>query len=234
MAACARIGPSGTLNGSRIMAHVLIADAAMGVRAFYAEILEEAGHTAVTAEHAAQASGLRRHSPVDLTLLDTRLPGDRTVDLLRAWSLAGQWMEPVILLCNPADQARFSNPHQLGAVAMLQKPVPQNELLRVVAHILSSRPRAAARPAQTPALPARLVDMDTHFDEARSSFEQAYLAFHLAKNQGNLTLTAQTTQLDRTTLYRKLRKFGMSPDNARARPRGATILSNPPRAASSH
>jgi DNA-binding NtrC family response regulator len=198
------------------MANLLIAHRAMGVRAFYAEVLEEAGHCVAVAENSSEIHAWHRRFTPDLTLLDIHLHGAKDFDGCHGELPPGEWMGPVILLCNPADLKGDTAPLRVGTVALLPIPTPEAKLLQVVAIALDRYPRSA-KTSQTPrTLPMRSLNLDVGFNEARVRFEKTYLAFHLIKNQGCLTQTAQTTGLDRTTLYRKLRKFGMSARDARS------------------
>lgn len=82
-------------------------------------------------------------------------------------------------------------------------------------------PPLATRPAQAeavrPPLSARemaqqtlaAIDVDAPLREARDNFERAYLVYHLEKESGSMTRVAESTGLERTHLYRKLKQLGI-------------------------
>jgi DNA-binding NtrC family response regulator len=45
--------------------------------------------------------------------------------------------------------------------------------------------------------------------EARDDFERAYLNYHLEQERGSMTRVAESTGLERTHLYRKLKQLGI-------------------------
>ena len=53
------------------------------------------------------------------------------------------------------------------------------------------------------------IDVDAPLREARDDFERAYLSYHLEKEQGSMTRVAESTGLERTHLYRKLKQLGI-------------------------
>ncbi|MBU3724586.1 MAG: response regulator [Burkholderiaceae bacterium] len=53
------------------------------------------------------------------------------------------------------------------------------------------------------------IDVDAPLREARDDFERAYLMYHLEKEHGSMTRVAESTGLERTHLYRKLKQLGI-------------------------
>lgn len=53
------------------------------------------------------------------------------------------------------------------------------------------------------------IDVDGPLREARDDFERAYLSYHLEKEKGSMTRVAESTGLERTHLYRKLKQLGI-------------------------
>ena len=45
--------------------------------------------------------------------------------------------------------------------------------------------------------------------EARDAFEKAYFEYHLMQTGGSMTRVAESTGLERTHLYRKLKQLGV-------------------------
>ncbi len=53
------------------------------------------------------------------------------------------------------------------------------------------------------------IDVDAPLREARDAFERAYLMYHLENENGSMTRVAESTGLERTHLYRKLKQLGI-------------------------
>ncbi len=62
----------------------------------------------------------------------------------------------------------------------------------------------------SPALqPVQSFRLDRRLREARNAFEKSYFEFHLAREDGSMNQVAQTTGLERTHLYRKMKQLGV-------------------------
>lgn len=53
------------------------------------------------------------------------------------------------------------------------------------------------------------IDLNGPLREARDAFERAYLSYHLENENGSMTRVAESTGLERTHLYRKLKQLGI-------------------------
>ena len=53
------------------------------------------------------------------------------------------------------------------------------------------------------------IDLNGPLREARDAFERAYIAYHLENENGSMTRVAESTGLERTHLYRKLKQLGI-------------------------
>lgn len=53
------------------------------------------------------------------------------------------------------------------------------------------------------------IDLAGPLREARDAFERAYLSYHLENENGSMTRVAESTGLERTHLYRKLKQLGI-------------------------
>ncbi len=88
------------------------------------------------------------------------------------------------------------------ALAALEEEIDSDEIRRVLF------PEAAAAPAiALPGLPSEAMDLPLR--EARELFERIYFEHHLRADGGNMTRLAETTGLERTHLYRKLKDLGL-------------------------
>ena len=217
------------------MANILVVDDELGIRDLLWEILNDEGHTVELAENAAQARAARQKERPDLVLLDIWMPDTDGVTLLKEWSAAGLLSMPVIMMSGHATIDTAVEATKIGALAVLEKPITLQKLLKAVEQgLLRNSARRTALPvAQTvqvaqvvqsnvtlssqPPMPNedmgtqvwRSFMLDKPLREARDEFEKAYFEFHLIKENGSMTRVAEKTGLERTHLYRKLKQLGV-------------------------
>ena len=65
------------------------------------------------------------------------------------------------------------------------------------------------QPQLNGAVMASPFNLDQPLREARDDFERIYFGHHMARAGGNMSKVAETVQLERTHLYRKLKQLGM-------------------------
>ena len=66
--------------------------------------------------------------------------------------------------------------------------------------------------------------------EALASFERDYVAAQMRSHQGNASCAARTMKIDRVSIYRILKRFGLSSSRTAGRPRHP-LVSPPAKAA---
>jgi DNA-binding response OmpR family regulator len=122
------------------MAHILVVDDEPGLRDFVSDALAGAGHRVVTAPDGETAFSELEASPVDLLVLDLRLPGRFDgMDVLRH-ARAELPELPVIVLTAHGSVESAVEAMRLGAVDFLEKPVDgPAELRRLAARALAQR-----------------------------------------------------------------------------------------------
>lgn len=133
-----------------------------------------------------------------LVLLDLHLPGRSGIGMLE--ELRGLWPDVPVLMLS-ADEAVPSvvGAMKAGATDYMAKPVSRPDLLERIAMLLRAgpAPTGPVPPTRRP-LAAPLADIE------RDAIVEA-----LAHCDGNLSETSRRLGIGRTTLYRKLRKFGL-------------------------
>lgn len=60
------------------------------------------------------------------------------------------------------------------------------------------------------------ISLDLPLREARDDFERAYFEYHLVQENGSMTRISESTGLERTHLYRKLRQLGIDTSRKRS------------------
>ena len=219
------------------MANILVVDDELGIRDLMFEILNDEGHAVELAENAAQARAARERGQPDLVLLDIWMPDTDGVTLLKEWKGGGLLTMPVIMMSGHATIETAVEATRIGASAFLEKPITLQKLLAAVEKAISNGARrpAAAAPARAAApiavaqaapggaapdaeemdalppadAPEQLFDLDQPLREARDAFEKAYFEYHLMQTGGSMTRVAESTGLERTHLYRKLKQLGV-------------------------
>jgi len=218
------------------MANILVVDDELGIRDLLSEILNDEGHSVDLAENATQARSAQQAHSYDLVLLDIWMPDTDGVSLLKEWAANGLLNMPVIMMSGHATIDTAVEATRVGAVSFLEKPITLKKLLKAVEQALlpsriapsllrhkagsaalrrlSERSSASAETVahmvlQPEPQPYQEFILDRPLREARDGFEKAYFEFHLAREGGSMTRVAEKTGLERTHLYRKLRRLGV-------------------------
>jgi CheY-like chemotaxis protein len=125
------------------MARILVVDDEFLLRVMLKDALEEAGHAVVLAENGRVAIQRAQSARPDLILMDIMMPGLDGFDTCKAMkgdpALTGV---PVVLISATAEPKGVADrAKQVGAVTVLPKPVPLEQLQQVLAQTLNpSRP----------------------------------------------------------------------------------------------
>ena len=197
------------------MARILVVDDETGIRELLREILTDAGHEVVVAESAAQArTQFLSHHP-ELVLLDVLLPDEDGITVLQNWTSSHPGVR-VIMLSGHATIDTAVEATRIGALEFLEKPISLQRLLGTVQRALASQPKPGpikpdknTAPESTPTRGPSWADLALNLPlrEAREEFERAYFNHVLRLEGGNIAQVAIRTGLERTHLYRKLRRL---------------------------
>lgn len=90
--------------------------------------------------------------PFDVVLADVGMPDLSTIEVLSGWRY-GQWSVPFVIVTAQDDPAVRADAYALGAVAVLQKPVPRDALREALEQALA-KSRETRASSETPAAPA--------------------------------------------------------------------------------
>tara|TARA_B110000503_G_C7010098_1_gene355286 strand:- start:113 stop:790 length:678 start_codon:yes stop_codon:yes gene_type:complete len=215
------------------MANILVVDDELGIRDLLFEILNDEGHTVDLAENAAQAKAARLSGRPDLVLLDIWMPDTDGVTLLKEWALGGLLTMPVVMMSGHGTIEAAVEAIKIGAFAFLEKPISLQKLLKTVSQTLTAgalratsdtlkleeqqkledlsltKDNSFQKSTQVVLMSTQNFLLDKPLREARDEFEKCYFEFHLTKQNGSMTRVADTTGLERTHLYRKLKQLGV-------------------------
>lgn len=139
-------GPA--LRDATVRKTVLIIEDDRAFRDLLALHISAAGYKALVAEDAVAGGTLLLSAKPDLLLLDILLPymgGLELLEALRHDPDVGH--TPVICVTSLRDDATFIKAKQLGAAAILTKPLRGEELLATVARVLQGAPEPGGKEA---------------------------------------------------------------------------------------
>lgn len=124
------------------MAHVLIADDDADIRDLVAFKLTQNGHRVTAVEDGMAALRTAREQPVDLALLDIRMPGMSGLDVCRELRAAPETATlPVIMITARSQEGDIEVGFAAGADDYIIKPFSPRELSSRVVAVLSRAER---------------------------------------------------------------------------------------------
>ena len=164
------------------------------------DILEDVNYSTMLARSAAEAKVILAANHFDLILMDVWMPGQDGISLLSEWHSEG-FDTPVVMMSGHAEPSDIVKAMKLGAVDFLKKPL--HDFLPILRNIMT-----ADEPEQE-IQHVSGINYSLKLKEARNIFESQYLLHHLAANDNNIAIVAETAGLERTTLYRKLKDLGI-------------------------
>jgi CheY-like chemotaxis protein len=129
------VGRDGLTGAQSALPSILVVEDEEKMRDLLRRMLERANFTVMTAPHGREALKLFREHPVDLAITDLLMPEMDGFELIR--ELITQWPSIRIIAISGAD-IRLDMARQLGAKAVLKKPVSGAALVEAVEHVLAT------------------------------------------------------------------------------------------------
>jgi DNA-binding response OmpR family regulator len=117
---------------------ILIVDDDVDTADFFAELLEMEGYQTRIAGSGRAALAALAERPVQLVLLDHRLPDMNGLEVCRQIRYAGDLRLPILLVTADSSQALEMTARAAGASAYLPKPMRNADLLDQIAALLDS------------------------------------------------------------------------------------------------
>ena len=109
----------------------------------------------------------------------------------------------------PENVRELKNLAERIAVIHQGNTINQDELLK----LLNKKPKNSIQGDRSNKFNTLTLDenlFDKNFNEAKDNFEKCYLQFHLSKNHGNISRTAEEIGLYPSNLHAKLKKYGIT------------------------
>jgi len=195
---------------------ILIIDDEVGIRELLYEILKS---NSFQPRHAANGQDAReeisKRKP-DLILLDIWMPDVDGLTLLREWVEEGKITMPVIVMSGHASIDSAIEATKIGASAFLEKPFSVNKLLALIKECEKKYVLETQKKKNKEIFSNNLVEKNENLEYEiysykieKTKFETNYFKKLLDYFNGNMTKIAQTSGMDRTHLYRKLKILGI-------------------------
>ncbi|MBI5626362.1 MAG: response regulator [Nitrosomonadales bacterium] len=199
---------------------ILVVDDEIGIRELLSEILFDEGYQVHLAENAEQARLFRNEREPDLVLLDIWMPDTDGVALLKEWVDQDLLTMPVVMMSGHGTIETAVEATRIGAVDFLEKPIALQKLLSTITKAImegAPKPQIMEDDAQNQKFTLNIdgrtqlysLPLDLPLREARDHFDALYFDYHLRKEVGNVMRVAEKVGLERTHLYRKLKKLGI-------------------------
>ncbi len=120
------------------MALIIAVDDARTMREMVRSILEEGGHTVLTADDGTSALDLAKEQSADLVITDLHMDEMNGIELTKHLRALDDYrMTPILLLTTEHSDEMKQNGRQAGASGWLTKPFDPDRLNRAVDKLLS-------------------------------------------------------------------------------------------------
>jgi DNA-binding NtrC family response regulator len=211
-------------------ARILVVDDKQNMLDLLVKIIGDA-HDVVTANGGADALALVSKERFDVVLTDVRMPGADGFDVVRTVKQHHPETEVVVMTAFASIEAAVQA-MRLGAFDYLQKPFDPDDVNLVIARALEPRrlrqlmDRLPADPAgnQTSGEPTHSLASLSYRElvhRARDVASREYLVALMRKFNGAVTLAAEQAGIERESLHRLLKRYGIRAESYRA-PGGAS------------
>lgn len=191
---------------------ILVVDDKANLRRLFERILGDR-YAVTTAADGAAAQALLSTSTFDLLLTDVRMPGLTGVDLLRWVKQHSPATEVVIMTAFGSVPAAVEAIRE-GAYDYVTKPFDPDDIALVLARALDDHRRRAQHPVAAPDA-AELTQLSYReaVERGRERSAREYLAALLREFNGNVTHAAARAGIERESLHRLLRRYGLQSDD---------------------
>lgn len=182
---------------------VLVVDDEPGAGSGLRSALGGAGCESVWLERGEEALRMLEHGPFDVILTELNLDGMDGFELCRRVEAVRPGL-PVIVLTRAPSLLGAVEAFRAGAADFVSKAEPSEAVLCAITRVTG---RASAKAPSSERRPGKLVHEPLCSME---EVERKHVTHVLAAVGGNKREAARILQLDRTTLYRKLKRYGIS------------------------
>ncbi len=178
---------------------ILIVDDEMANTDAIKDILEDVNYKVYCAHNADKAKQILTHNSFNLIIIDVWMPGQDGMSLLQEL-INHNITAKIIMMSGHAAHSDVVSAIKIGAVNFVKKPI-QDVLLLVRDALNDSYTNKVSNTCN--------YNLNVSFKKARTNFEKKYLQYHLKNNNNNITKVAKIADMERTTLYRKIKELGI-------------------------
>jgi DNA-binding NtrC family response regulator len=195
-------------------ARLLIVDDASNMRALVRDILAPL-HDVVLVPDGNLALAQLETGGFDIVLTDVRMPGPNGFELARL--IRKKWpLTEVVLMTAFASIPAAVKAVRLGAYDYIAKPFDPDDLRMVVARALARRrEHARSERGADPAEQLATFSYREALADARDRGSREYLAALLKACGGNVSRAAERAGLERESLHRLMRRYGIQAEDFR-------------------
>jgi len=118
-----------------IKAHILVIDDEELIRSLFKEVLEEQGHTVVTADTSAKGLACVMQQDFDLIFLDLKMSGTDGAEILRQMRSVKNKL-PVIIITGYPDSEMMERAMRQGPLGVMLKPFDDSDITTAVKSFL--------------------------------------------------------------------------------------------------
>jgi DNA-binding NtrC family response regulator len=160
-------------------------------------------------------------APFDVVLTDVRMPGPDGFELARL--IRKKWpLTEVVLMTAYGSIPEAVEAVRLGAYDYIAKPFHPDDVTLVVTRALErQRERARREDAELAAEQLATFSYREALAEARDRGSREYLSALLRMFGGNVSRAAERAGMERESLHRLLRRYGIEADTFRSTPPGS-------------
>lgn len=119
----------------RVRAHILVIDDDDLIRALFKEILEEQGHTVVTADNAAKGIAYVIQRDFNLIFLDLKMPETDGAEILREMKGIKRKL-PVVIITGYPDSEMMERAMKQSPLGIMLKPFDDSDIINTVNNFL--------------------------------------------------------------------------------------------------
>lgn len=192
---------------------ILLVEDKANLRRLLERIFADRYEIGATADTAA-ARALLAARPFDLVLTDVRMPGGSGLELLR--DIKARYPDTaVVVMTAYASVPDAVDAIRQGAYDYLTKPFDPDDVALVVARALQEHERASVSQAGVSGDQAAELAQLSYREAAERGRERStreYLAALLREFNGNVTRAAGRAGIERESLHRLLRRYGLQSD----------------------
>lgn len=118
-------------NMEGVRAHILVIDDDDLIRSLFKEILEEQGHTVVTADTTAKGIAYVMQRDFDLIFLDLKMPETDGAEILREMKGIKRKL-PVVIITGYPDSEMMERAMKQGPLGIMLKPFDDSDIINTV------------------------------------------------------------------------------------------------------